>query len=218
MQRERPQRRSIRLKGYDYTQPGGYYVTICTFRKRCVLGQVVGEEVRLDPPGRIVEECWRAIPDHFPRVVLDEFVVMPNHLHGILILSNEDGTNVPRDIVAHRDTALPHPGPQVGITSGSAEADPDSGTLWRPPTADPRREAFGRPVRGSVPTIVRSLKSAVTKRVNKLQQRQGTAFWQDNYHEHVVRDRDDLDRIREYIILNPLRWADDDYHPRNVRG
>lgn len=79
-------RRSIRLKGYDYTGSGAYYVTIVTHRRACLFGEIVNGEMRLSEVGRITEACWRAIREHFPQAELGAFVVMPNHIHGILIL------------------------------------------------------------------------------------------------------------------------------------
>jgi REP element-mobilizing transposase RayT len=81
-------RRSIRLKGYDYTQPGAYYVTLCTEARQCLFGDVVKGEMRLNSLGHIAFTCWQAIPAHFPHVELDAFVVMPNHLYGILVISD----------------------------------------------------------------------------------------------------------------------------------
>jgi REP element-mobilizing transposase RayT len=81
-------RRSIRLKGYDYTQPGAYYVSLCTEARQCLFGDVVKGEMRLNSLGHIAFTCWQAIPDHFPHIELDVFVVMPNHLHAILVISD----------------------------------------------------------------------------------------------------------------------------------
>ncbi|MEX0787318.1 MAG: hypothetical protein WD040_00825, partial [Anaerolineales bacterium] len=77
-------RRSIRLRGFDYGQPGAYFVTICTQGRACVLSDIVLGEVYLRPLGEVVDECWRNIPIHFPHVTLDLHVVMPDHIHGIL--------------------------------------------------------------------------------------------------------------------------------------
>jgi putative transposase len=79
-------RRSIRLKGYDYTRAGAYFVTICTKDRACLFGDVSDGVMRLNQMGHIVWQCWLAIPDHFPHVLLDEFVVMPNHVHGIIVI------------------------------------------------------------------------------------------------------------------------------------
>jgi putative transposase len=86
----RPARRRLRLAEFDYAQPGFYFVTICTERRRCILGEVIEAGVVLSPIGTLVQQVWRSIDNHHSRVQLDEFVVMPNHLHGIVQLS--DGT------------------------------------------------------------------------------------------------------------------------------
>ncbi|BAY35060.1 hypothetical protein NIES2107_69710 (plasmid) [Nostoc carneum NIES-2107] len=80
-------RRSIRLKGYNYTQPGAYFITICTKARQCLFGNVVNGEMQLNSLGHIVFNCWQTIPEHFHHIELDAFVVMPNHLHGILIIT-----------------------------------------------------------------------------------------------------------------------------------
>ena len=90
-------RRSIRLKGYDYSQPGAYFVTICTHERRCLFGDVVDGEMRLNELGKIARQCWLAIPEHFPHARLDEFVIMPNHVHGIIWIVDEvDAENIVR--------------------------------------------------------------------------------------------------------------------------
>ena len=116
---EKHHRRSIRIKGYDYSQPGAYFVTICTRDRECLLGSVL----RLNEFGEIARRCWEEIPGHFPSVELDAFVVMPNHIHAIMVV-------------------------------------PGRGTACRAPTT----EQFGRPIAGSIPTIVRAYKSAVMVR------------------------------------------------------
>jgi len=160
-------RRSIRLKGYDYSQPGAYFITLVTQDRACLFGEVVDGEMRLNAWGKIARQCWFDIPVHFPHAALDAFVVMPNHIHGVIII--------------------------VG----------DRGTACRAPTP----EQFGKPVAGSIPTIIRSYKSAVAKRINEHRGTPGAPVWQRNYFEHIIRNSDELHRIREYITNNPLQWA-----------
>jgi REP element-mobilizing transposase RayT len=85
----RPQRRSIRLSAFDYTQAGAYYVTICSHSDVPLFGAVREETVALNALGELIRSCWLAIPDHFPHAALDHFVIMPNHLHGIIVLTTE---------------------------------------------------------------------------------------------------------------------------------
>ena len=90
----RKNRRSIRLKGYDYSRCGAYFVTICTLNRKCLFGDVVDGLMQLNDAGRMVQKCWCAIPDHFPHAQLDQFVVMPNHVHGIIMITNTTGAIV----------------------------------------------------------------------------------------------------------------------------
>jgi putative transposase len=179
-------RRSIRLKEYDYAQAGAYFITICVQGRECVLGEVVNGEMRLTDWGRVVQYEWEQLPQRFPNVQCDAFVVMPNHAHGIVVIT-DDGRG----------------------TAGRAPTASRAPTTSRAPTA----EQFGKPVPGSLPTIVRSFKSAVTKRINDTRDTPGAVFWQRNYWEHVIRNDADLARIREYIQNNPARWMDDQLHP-----
>jgi REP element-mobilizing transposase RayT len=200
----RHHRRSIRLRGYDYTQSGAYFITICSRDRASIFADIVNGVVRLTPVGEVVAICWEAIPGHFPSAELDAFVVMPNHLHGIVVLGDAD--------IANSDTAC------------------------RVPTDGPASERFGAPVAGSIPTIVRSFKGAVTKAINDDLSR-GTACrnlltdrlgplprgripspWQANYHEHIIRNDRALTHLRDYIATNPARWLDDSLHPNNAQA
>ena len=89
-------RRSIRLREFDYRSAGAYYVTVCAFQRECLFGEVVDGEMRLNTSGMALDTCWRAITNHSPNVQLDEFVIMPNHFHGILDITTSEsvGSNV----------------------------------------------------------------------------------------------------------------------------
>ena len=95
-------RRSIRLKHYDYSQAGAYFVTICTHARACVFGDVVDGAMVLNDAGKMAAQCWRAIPEHFPHVALDVFVVMPNHVHGILFIHD-----APENVGANNYSPMP---------------------------------------------------------------------------------------------------------------
>jgi REP element-mobilizing transposase RayT len=173
---EKYHRRSIRLKGYDYSSPGGYFITVCAHKRECAFGKISLPDVGarpaapdLNPLGHIVKQCWADIPSHFPHVLFDEYVVMPSHIHGILIISGvarDEGKNAVR----------------------------------RAPTLS---------------AIVGSFKSASSKEINEIRKRPDVPLWQRNYYEHVVRDEDDLNRIRQYIYDNPANWAMDVENPNN---
>lgn len=138
--------------------------------------------MRLSPCGRIVEDCWNALSRHFERVELDVFVVMPNHIHGIVIIVGPPGGG--GEAFAGRDRSF-SPGQR-------ANASP----LQVPRGTDP----------GSLGAVVQNFKSVSTRKINGFRHSRGAPVWQRNYYEHVIRSDDDLNEIREYILNNPLRW------------
>src|SRR5262245_20099154 len=91
---QKQHRHSIRLKGYDYSQVGAYYVTIVAYQRDCLFGEIVNKEMVMNDFGKIADECWCAIPDHFPFVELGEYVIMPNHVHGIIVIRNNESITV----------------------------------------------------------------------------------------------------------------------------
>ncbi len=189
---EKHHRRSIRLKGYDYTQPGAYFITVCTYMRECLFGEVVDGQMRLNAWGQIVEQCWREIPIHFPHVALDAFVVMPNHIHGIIVIGDVGATHASP---LHQTSASP-------LQPTSPSPLPPSHPVH--PTG---------PSQGSVGAIVGSFKSVTTRRINALRGTPGAPVWQRNYYEHIIRNEPSLQRIREYIAMNPLRWHLDRENP-----
>jgi REP element-mobilizing transposase RayT len=191
---EKLHRRSIRLRGYDYTQPGAYFVTIVTRNRECLFGDVVGENMALNEYGRIVHACWKTIPDHFPNVTLDAFVVMPNHVHGIIVIDFLGATHAIAIVGARHASPLQ-------ITQRHAFPPPDATST----PCGPKRRSIG--------AIVGSFKSAVTKRINEMRGTPGVTIWQRNYYEHIIRSEESLNRIREYILRNPSRWDLDRENP-----
>jgi putative transposase len=165
-------RRSIRLPRYDYSQAGAYYVTIVSYHRDLLFGEIVNKEMILNEFGKIADECWRAIPYHFPFVELGAYVIMPNHVHGIIFIRR--------------------------------------GTIYRAPTM----EQFQKPVADSIPTIIRTFKAAVTRRIGR--EHNATGIWQRNYYEHIIRDEQDLQNKSDYIEANPTLWDEDDNNPRNL--
>ena len=176
-----PRRHSIRLPGYDYSQAGAYFVTIVTQDRSCLFGRVEDSEMELNAVGTMVEKVWLEIPEHFDDVNVDTFVVMPNHIHGIIKIDNEGRLS---NVGARHAVPLPHHKDII--------------------------EALGKPVRGSIPTIIRSFKSAVTKQYHMMTNTQNTYLWQRNYYEHVIRDERDYQSIYDYILTNPLNWDKDE--------
>ncbi|KPK87129.1 hypothetical protein AMJ80_12340 [bacterium SM23_31] len=187
---EKHHRRSIRLKEYDYTRPGAYFVTICTHNSECLFGEIRNGTMCLNEYGNIVDIEWRRTGEKRKNIVLDAYVVMPNHFHGILFM-----IDTRRGIPPRRDCA---------------PTNTENDRNYR---------KFGEMISGSLPAIIRSFKSAATKKINNLRNERGTPLWQRNYYEHIIRNDADLQKIREYITNNPLKWELDRYNPRfRVRG
>jgi putative transposase len=173
-------RRSIRLPNYDYSQEGFYFVTICVQKAERLLGYISKGKMVVNPAGRMVQEVWDRLPSYCTGVEMDEFVVMPNHIHGIVRL----GTSA------------------VGATLCGC---PDSGAPAQ--SGQPQRVA----PTVSLPGVIHRFKSVTTANYAAEVGRSGWKpfrgrLWQRNYYEHVIRDERSLDRIREYVRNNPLRW------------
>ncbi len=177
-------RRSVRVPGYDYTSPGGYFVTVAAYQREKIFGEVENDQMRLNPRGEIVSDCWQAIPRHFSHVELGAFVIMPNHVHGIIVIKDNPV------VVAQ------HEPPNVVV--GATHASPL------------RQRNKSGPVPGSLGAIIGSFKSAATKGINGKYDSPGMPLWQRNYYEHIIRDDRDWQRIHDYIIVNPANWADDE--------
>ena len=99
-------RRSIRLKEFDYSSSGAYFITICTQQRECFLSQIVDEETNLSGNGKIVQEVWDKLPLHYTNLELDAFVVMPNHIHGVILLADSVGTGLRPALAAEKRTSL----------------------------------------------------------------------------------------------------------------
>jgi REP element-mobilizing transposase RayT len=116
-------RKFIRLQGYDYSQAGAYFVTIVTYQRDCLFGDVVNGEMRLNDFGKIADECWLAIPEHFPNVELGAYVIMPNHAHGVIVIRDDESAStvvaspLRQPSRAPRDQNAVHWGQSLGRTN-----------------------------------------------------------------------------------------------------
>ena len=186
-------RRSIRLKGYDYTRPGAYFVTFCTYQRRHLFGQIVEGEMVLNEAGKIARDEWFKTAQLRPYVKLDEdeFMIMPNHGHGIIWIVDEDRT--------------------VGALRGNAQARAEQRSA--PTKSSPAKTVAPR----SLGAIIRAYKSAVTYAVNAAENQRGAVLWQRNYYEHIIRNDRELNNIRWYILNNPIHWQLDRDNAQNIR-
>jgi REP element-mobilizing transposase RayT len=184
------QRRSIRLKRYDYAAAGAYFVTICAQDHAGLFGEVIDNEMRLNDAGQIAQQGWSATVDHFTYVQLDAFVVMPNHVHCVIIKTVGAGS----------------PRPDKGRTSTERGNTGDEGAGTAPL----------RVKRWSLGQIVAYYKYLSTKSINAARRTPGAPVWQRNYYEHVIRNEASLNTVRRYILENPLRWAYDRENPQCI--
>lgn len=197
---DRFHRRSIRLKGYDHTRSGAYYVTVCTHGRLPLFGDVVNDVMVPNAMGDIVHRCWDAIPEHMPMVVCDAFVVMPNHVHGIIMIT---------DVAA--GTSVDNGSPDVDGRGGEFAAPTDPGRTDDPGgTTTPRRPPIAIMVKNSLGHIMQTFKAAVSRQAIRdgLMPR-GTPIWQRGYYESIIRDAASHDRIARYIRDNPANWKND---------
>ena len=170
-------RKANRLQERDYSRQGYYFVTICTRNHARCFGEVLDGRMRLNVTVMIAQECWQAIPGHFPNTDIDEFIVMPNHIRGILIIG------------------------------GGNYSDRDA--YMRP--LQSKRQNVDRS-KMYLSKIIQGFKSSVTRKVRKRPGKKAFG-WQRSFYDHVIRNEEGLNRIREYIRNNPLKWAFDRYNP-----
>lgn len=173
----------IRLQSWDYGWNGAYFLTICTQNRKMHFGDVVNGKMELSGIGIIADILWNEIKNHAKNVELDAFVVMPNHVHGILILDGNEHRNVRSSDSVESGHALILPGQQ-------------------------RFQNIGK---NTVSSIIGSYKSAVTKHARRL----GYEFeWQSRFYDHIIRNQQSFERIKQYIINNPIKWEMDKFNSK----
>ena len=191
-------RRSIRLKGYDYAQPGAYFVTICTRDRECIFCGVADSQTRLTKAGEIVRRCWEDIPRNFSHVVLDAAIIMPNHVHGIITI-----TEFRRGLINQTPTSRTLTANQPATNQTSATPTLINGDHTTPPDwILMKNDAL---VLGK---IIRYFKARTTKIIHD--QESDTFHWQRNYYEHIIRNDEELNAISQYILNNPANWPTDE--------
>ena len=195
------------MRGQDYSAEGMYFVTLCTMDRKDLFGKIVDGKMRLNDCGNIADQCWRQIPNHFPCAEIDAFVVMPDHVHGILDF--RDGTH--RNRKRSRGVACECRG--VACECRGVACNAPTGTVFIYRGAACCAPAQG-PQSGSLGAVIRSYKSAVSKYVNILRNGPGIPVWQRNYHDRIIRNEHELWNVRRYIHDNPQNWSRDEFHWR----
>ena len=175
-------RRSIRLKGYDYSQAGLYFITICCQDRVCRLGKIENGVMICNELGEIAYREWMKTAELRPQIELDAFMVMPNHIHGILKINEMDMDTL------HSPNNM---GDNMGDNTGECNS----------PLRSPSN---------TIGAIIRGYKSSVTKQFGLMGFDE--KLWQRNYYEHIIRDEQSYQIISEYIINNPKKWADDKFY------
>jgi len=183
---QRTGRRSIRLKEYDYASPGWYYITICTHNRACLFGDINNGKMVLNTFGELVEFTWYDLPNHNTNIFLDQFIVMPNHIHGIIVLNDVYDT--------------------VGAGSEPAPTGHHNTTNLQINT---------KPKPHGLPEIVRQFKTFSARRVNQKRQMIGYPVWQRGYYDRIIHNEQELYEIRKYIRNNPSKWELDNENPDN---
>ncbi len=188
-------RKSIRLRGYDYSQAGMYFITVCTQGRQCLFGGITDNEMHLNSAGKMVRATWDDIPTHYDGVEIDQFAVMPNHIHGIVVLVG----------------AGPRACPDVDVDVGQPQGVEGQG---QPQGVAP---TIITPTGLSLPDVVHRFKTMTTKKYMDGVKQNGwqpfpAKLWQRNYYEHIIRNETAYLKIAEYIQTNPQRWQEDTYH------
>jgi REP element-mobilizing transposase RayT len=206
-------RRSIRLKGYDYRQASGYFVTLVTQGREMLFGEVVNGEMELNPAGEMIVRWWLELPNKFPNVNVDIFMPMPNHFHGIIFILAGGYADPP----VRADLRVC---PGYADNPASAEIFPVNGGG---DVAPPLRPAFESHPNAPLSQMIQWFKTMTTNEyIRGVKQLGWKPFngrvWQRNYYEHIIRNETELDRITRYIESNPARWNDDNENPAHRSG
>ncbi|MCX6247486.1 MAG: transposase [Bacteroidetes bacterium] len=170
-------RRSIRLRGYDYSKPGFYFFTICSKHREPLFGRIENNSMILSQFGKIVQSTWLDLPNHNNYIILDFFVIMPDHVHGII---------------------------QIEAGAGSKPA-PASHNKLAPASHNKPAPAYHNKLAPNLGEIIRQLKTFSARKINELRKTTGVVVWQRNYYETVIKGEKELNAIRNYIQTNPTR-------------
>ncbi|MBK6604490.1 MAG: transposase [Leptospiraceae bacterium] len=189
---------STRRKNWDYSQEGFYFITICTRDRINVFGNIQDGEMINTKQADICNECWMDLPNHYPNIELDEFIIMPDHIHGIVVITDSVCVNQ-HDV----ETIRPHVETIHELSLRNDSYHRDDSRI--------NDDQFIRQQRRSmlIPKIIGRFKMQSAKKINQFQNTIGQPFWQKNYHDRIIRDETELYFVREYIRNNPLHYTGD---------
>ncbi len=193
-------RRSIRLKGYDYSQNGAYFITICVQNRESLFGEIIDGDMKLNDPGKMIDIQWNELKNRFKNIELDEYVIMPNHFHGIISIVNDE-------IFVGAHVGAPLVGALDGNDGGNSNAGA-GGAGIKPARTDRKNQ------NATIGDIIGAFKSIATHEyINGVKNNNWQSFdgklWQRNYYEIIIRNENSLEKIRKYIRNNPRNWKSD---------
>ena len=202
-------RHSIRLKGYDYSQAGLYFITICTKDRECFFGEIVNGSMNLSKMGVIADVLWYEIKNHAKNIELGEFVVMPNHIHGIIVLNGNDKLNATGGSDDSGDSVDGSTDVSTDVETRHALSLQQQQQQQQPtePEKTIAQQRFQNQGKNTLSSIVGGYKSAVTKHANRLKL---NFAWQSRFHDHIIRDEKSFRNISAYIVNNPENWNKDE--------
>ncbi|MFH2096637.1 MAG: transposase [Bacteroidota bacterium] len=194
---------TVRMRNWDYSWNAYYFVTICTRKRVCYFGEIRNGEIILTEIGKLIEKYWYEIPNHFKNIVLDEFVIMPNHIHGILKINAQriGGGGDPNQCSGGGGDPN-----QCSGGGGDVAETPGSGVSTAEDFKECNRIRKWKP--GTLGVIINQFKRICTINSRKINP---DFNWQSRFNDHVIRDEISLNNIRRYIQLNPQKWNDDDF-------
>ena len=190
-------RRSIRLKGYDYSQAGLYFITVCVYDRKCLFGKIENDEMILNEFGTIAYQQWETLHTRFINMELDVFQIMPNHMHGIIALTEFVGATLA--VAPDADGAVADQNSVADQIGAGASPAPIT-TIMKPKTI------------GDIVGAYKSLVANECLNIYKIKNETMGKLWQRNYHEHIIRDGQSYQRISDYIISNPKKWNTDKFY------
>ena len=185
---------TTRLKSWDYGWNGAYFVTICTQNRESFFGRISNQKMIFSDIGNIANQCWNDIPNYYPFVRLGEFIVMPNHVHGIIIIDKPVKTQ--------------HLASQNDVGNNKTPEAQSIAPVQQNKSRQIPQNQFG-PQSNNLASIVRGFKIGVTKRARKIR---SDFKWLPRYHDHIIRDKESYHRISEYIRNNPANWSEDKFY------
>ncbi|MFN9353748.1 MAG: transposase [Chitinophagales bacterium] len=189
---------SARLAGYDYGQNGAYFITICTKNRIHYFGEIVDRKMILNVIGNLAHEYWQEIPNHFSYIELANFVVMPNHIHGILIIYKNTDNGYDRTL----QVDIPSVETLQGFSVETLQCNVSTDTVKN------QKMAEISPKSGTISSIIRSYKSIVTKHARYIKPE---FEWQSRFHDHIIRNEPSFNNIQNYIENNPANWKQDNF-------